>query len=160
MLFLTLPHYFAPEQNEEDALIAAAPKKRTFRKFSYRGVDLDQLLDLKTDALVDLFRARIRRRFKRGLTRKPMKLVKKLRKAKKEATGGEKPETVRTHLRNMVIVPEMIGSVVGVYNGKVFNTVEIKPEMVGTYLGEYSITYRPVSHGRSGLAGGKFIPLK
>ena len=51
---------------------------------------------------------------------------------KKEATGGEKPETVRTHLRNMVIVPEMIGSVVGVYNGKVFNTVEIKPEMVGT----------------------------
>merc|ERR1712153_113293 len=136
--------------NEEDALIAAAPKKRTFRKFSYRGVDLDQLLDLKTDALVDLFRARIRRRFKRGLTRK----------AKKEATSGEKPETVRTHLRNMVIVPEMIGSVVGVYNGKVFNTVEIKPEMVGTYLGEYSITYRPVSHGRSGLAGGKFIPLK
>ena len=160
-MFLTLLHYFAPEQqNEEDALIAAAPKKRTFRKFSYRGVDLDQLLDLKTDALVDLFRARIRRRFKRGLTRKPMKLVKKLRKAKKEATGGEKPETVRTHLRNMVIVPEMIGSVVGVYNGKVFNTVEIKPEMVGTHLGEYSITYRPVSHGRSGLAGGKFIPLK
>ncbi|HBV24747.1 MAG TPA: 30S ribosomal protein S19 [Acidimicrobiaceae bacterium] len=150
----------AVEQNEEDALIAAAPKKRTFRKFSYRGVDLDQLLDLKTEALVDLFRARIRRRFKRGLTRKPMKLVKKLRKAKKEATGGEKPETVRTHLRNMVIVPEMIGSVVGVYNGKVFNTVEIKPEMVGTYLGEYSITYRPVSHGRAGLAGGKFIPLK
>ena len=150
----------AIEQNEEDALIAAAPKKRTFRKFSYRGVDLDQLLDLKTEALVDLFRARIRQRFKRGLTRKPMKLVKKLRKAKKEATGGEKPETVRTHLRNMVIVPEMIGSVVGVYNGKVFNTVEIKPEMVGTYLGEYSITYRPVSHGRAGLAGGKFIPLK
>ena len=114
---------------------------------------------MKTDKLVDLFRARIRRRFKRGLKRKPMALVKKLRKAKKEASGGKKPETVRTHLRNMVIVPEMIGSVVGVYNGKVFNTVEIKPEMIGTYLGEYSITYRPVSHGRGGQAGGKFVPL-
>jgi small subunit ribosomal protein S15e len=114
---------------------------------------------MKTEALVDLFRARIRRRFKRGLSRKPMKLVKKLRKAKKEATGGEKPEAVRTHLRNMVIVPEMIGSVVGVYNGKVFNNVEIKPDMIGTYLGEYSITYRPVSHGRGGQAGGKFVPL-
>ena len=34
---------------------------------------------MKTEALVDLFRARIRRRFKRGLSRKPMKLVKKLR---------------------------------------------------------------------------------
>ena len=70
-----------------------------------------------------------------------------------EATGGEKPEAVRTHLRNMVIVPEMIGSVVGVYNGKVFNNVEIKPDMIGTYLGEYSITYRPVAHGRGGQAG-------
>ena len=55
---------------------------------------------------------------------------------------------------------QMIGSVVGVYNGKVFNNVEIKPDMVGTYLGEYSITYRPVAHGRGGQAGGKFVPLK
>ena len=45
---------------------------------------------------------------------------------KKEATAGEKPEPVRTHLRDMVIVPEMIGSVIGVYNGKTFNQVEIK----------------------------------
>lgn len=45
---------------------------------------------------------------------------------KKEATPGEKPDPVRTHLRNMIIVPEMIGSVVGVYNGKTFNQVEIK----------------------------------
>jgi hypothetical protein len=40
-----------------------AAKKRTFRKFSYRGVDLDQLLDMKTDELVDLFAARARRRY-------------------------------------------------------------------------------------------------
>lgn len=102
---------------------AAAAKKRTFRKFSYRGVDLDQLLDMNTDELVDLLHARARRRFQRGLKRKPLALIKKLRKAKKEATSGEKPEAVRTHLRNMIIVPEMIGSVVGVYNGKTFNQV-------------------------------------
>jgi ribosomal protein S19 len=62
-------------------------------------------------------------RFQRGLKRKPLALVKKLRKAKMEASSGEKPEAVRTHLRNMIIVPEMIGSVVGVYNGKTFNQV-------------------------------------
>jgi ribosomal protein S19 len=45
---------------------------------------------------------------------------------KKEAEPGEKPEPVRTHLRNMIIVPEMIGSIIGVYNGKTFNQVEIK----------------------------------
>ena len=107
---------------------------------------------------------------------------------KKEATAGEKPEPVRTHLRDMVIVPEMIGSVIGVYNGKTFNQVEIKvrfvcaalapalrqrltrparvapqPEMVGTYTGEYSISYKPVKHGRPGIGAthsSRFIPLK
>lgn len=70
--------------------------------------------------------SRARRRFKRGLKRKPMALVKKLRKAKKETVPGEKPEVVKTHLRNMIIVPEMVGSIVGVYNGKTFNQVEVK----------------------------------
>merc|ERR1712217_644311 len=101
-----------------------APKKRTFRKFTFRGVDLDQLLDMSTDELVDLFHARARRKFQRGLKRKPLALIKKLRAAKKSAESGEKPEPVRTHLRNMIIVPEMIGSIVGVYNGKTFNQVE------------------------------------
>jgi small subunit ribosomal protein S15e len=49
-----------------------------------------------------------------------------LRKAKKEAPPNEKPESVKTHLRNMIIVPEMVGSIVGVYNGKTFNQVEVK----------------------------------
>lgn len=61
-----------------------------------------------------LVHARARRRFQRGLKRRPMGLIKKLRKAKKDA-GHSKPEMVKTHLRDMIIVPEMIGSVVGVY---------------------------------------------
>jgi len=67
---------------------------------------------------------------------------------------------VKTHLRNMIILPEMIGSLVGVYNGKVFNMVEIKPDMVGHYLGEFSITYMPVRHGRPAMGGSKdrFMP--
>ena len=51
----------------------------------------------------------------------------------------------------MIVVPEMIGSVIGVYNGKSFNQVEVKPDMVGSYLGEYSITYKPTTHGRPGI---------
>ena len=68
---------------------------------------------------VQVVHARARRRFQRGLKRKPMGLIKKLRKAKKEAPPNEKPAVVKTHLRDMIIVPEMIGSVVGIYNGKV-----------------------------------------
>ncbi|RHZ44449.1 hypothetical protein Glove_724g16 [Diversispora epigaea] len=138
-------------------------KKRTFKKFSYRGVDLDSLLDCTSEQLTDLVHARARRRFQRGLKRKPMGLIKKLRKAKKEAPPSEKPAVVKTHLRDMIIVPEMIGSVIGVYNGKTFNQIEVKPEMIGHYLAEFSISYKPVKHGRPGIGAthsSRFIPLK
>ena len=61
-----------------------------------------------------------------GLKRRPLTLIKRLRKAKKEALPLEKPAVVKTHLRNMIVVLEMIGSMVGIYNGKTFNQVEIK----------------------------------
>merc|ERR1711977_76321 len=144
-------------------VIEQPKQRRTFRKYSYRGVELDALLDLSTEQFMELVHARARRRFQRGLKKRPMALIKKLRKAKKEAPAGEKPGVVKTHLRNMIVVPEMIGSQVGIYNGKVFNNVEIKPEMVGSYLGEYSISYKPVRHGRPGIGASnssRFIPLK
>merc|ERR1712002_771100 len=121
---------------DDEQKAAELKKKRTFRKFTYRGVDLDQLLDMSNEGLMELFTCRIRRKFSRGLKRKPMALIKKLRKKKKEAPVNEKPDVVKTHLRNMIVVPEMTGSIVGVYNGKVFTQVEIKPEMIGHYLGE------------------------
>merc|ERR1711921_12661 len=140
-----------------------ARKKRTFRKFTYRGVDLDQLLDMNNEQLVELFPCRQRRRFQRGLKRKHMTLVKRLRRAKKECPALEKPAVVKTHLRDMIIIPEMVGSMVGVYNGKTFNQVEVKPEMIGHYLAEFSISYKPVKHGRPGIGAthsSRFIPLK
>lgn len=76
-----------------------------------------------SDQLVELMHSRARRRFSRGLKRKPLALIKKLRKAKKEAPPLEKPAVVKTHLRNMIVVPEMVGSIIGIYNGKTFNQV-------------------------------------
>ncbi|KAJ2704748.1 ribosomal protein S15 [Coemansia sp. IMI 203386] len=142
---------------------ATAHKKRTFRKFSYRGVDLEQLLDISSEEFMKMVTCRARRKFKRGLKRKPMGLIKKLRIAKQQAPENEKPAAVKTHLRSMIIVPEMIGSIIGIYNGKTFNQVEIKPEMIGHYLGEFSMTYKPVKHGRPGMGAthsSRFIPLK
>merc|ERR1719376_1743176 len=98
-----------------------------------------------------LYCARPRRAFNRGVKRKHEAVLKRLRKAKKNCQPMEKPECIKTHCRNMVIEPEMTGSVVGVYNGKTFTTVEIKPEMIGHYLGEFAMTYRPVKHGRPGI---------
>ena len=64
-----------------------------------------------------------------------------LLKKKKECPPNEKPDIVKTHLRNMIVVSEITGSIVGVYNGKVFTQVEIKPEMIGHYLCLPSTTF-------------------
>ena len=80
-----------------------------------------------------------------------------------QAPMHEKPDVVKTHLRNMIIMPEMIGSVVGVYNGRSYVSVEIKAEMIGQYLAEYSMSYKPVKHGKVGhgaTRGSKFVSLR
>lgn len=104
-----------------------------------------------------------RRKFQRGLKQKPMLLINKIRRARQNCQPNEKPAQVKTHLRDMIILPEMIGSVVGVYNGKSFTSVEIKPEMIGHFLGEFSLSYKPVQHGRPGIGAthsSRFVPLK
>ncbi|CAM8935846.1 unnamed protein product [Rhodiola kirilowii] len=82
----------------ETDVAAGQPTKRTFRKFSFRGVDLDALLDMSTDELVKLFTARARRRFQRGLKRKPMALIKKLQKAQ-----DKQLDTLRDTYLNVII---------------------------------------------------------
>jgi len=66
----------------DDAAVAALRKKRQFKKFTYKGLELEKLLDLNQEELSAIVCARARRRMQRGLKRKPMALIKKLRKAK------------------------------------------------------------------------------
>ena len=94
---------------------------------------------MNNEQLVELFVCRIRRKFSRGLKRKPMALIKSCERRRKRLPPM-KPDVVEIHLKKMVIVPEMIGTIVGVHNGKVFTQVEVKPEMIGHYLGEFSIS--------------------
>ena len=79
----------------------------------------------------------------------------KCKKSKKQCQPGEKPATVKTHLRNCIVMPEMVGNIVGVYNGKLFNPVEIKFDMIGRYLGEFSLSYKPTRHGKAGVGATK-----
>ena len=121
-------------------MLGMTTRKKIFPNENGPGSDNSRLLDLSSEQLRDVVHARARRRFNRGLKRKPMGLTKKLRKAKQEARPNEKPDLVKTHLRDMIVVPEMIGSIIGIYSGKAFNQIEVKPEMVGHYLAEFSIS--------------------
>ena len=139
-------------------------RRRRFRVHKFRGIDLDDLVKMDREDFIPLLSARQRRRFiKREVPHKYIRLYKKCVEAKKDVPVGEKPKAVKTHLRNAIVLPELVGSVVAVYNGKSFTTVEIKPDMIGHYLGEYSMSYKPVRHGRPGIGAthsSKFVPLK
>lgn len=89
-------------------------KQQTFRKFTYRSVDLDQLLDAlwAASAAVQCPAAALNP----GLKRKKHSLLKGLCKAKKEAPPMEKPEVVvKTQLRDLLTLREMVGNMVGVW---------------------------------------------
>jgi len=123
-----------------------------WRKFRYRGKSLEELLKMPLDELVKLFPARQRRSLLRGFTPAQKKLLLKIRKVRKMlAEGKAKKAIIRTHVRDMIILPEMIGLTIAVYNGKEFIPVRIVPDMIGHYLGEFSHTTRIVQHGEPGL---------
>merc|ERR1712146_356863 len=128
----------------------AARRRGGARRYTFRGLELDDLLKLDQGSMFQLFRSRIRRKLNRskGFKGKYQKLAEKLRKSKLNLQPGEKPPMVKTHLRNCVITPDMIGAIVGVYTGKEYKPTEIKFDMVGTYMGEYAMTYNPTLHNR------------
>lgn len=127
------------------------PKRK--EEFTYRGLKVEELTKLNMDEMMALLPARQRRRLKRGLTKDHRRLLSRVKDR----------DVVRTHLRDMIVLPEMVGKTIEIYNGKTFNRVEIMPEMVGHYLGEYSLTRARVSHGSAGVGAtrsSKFVPLK
>ncbi|MHA1192248.1 MAG: 30S ribosomal protein S19 [Promethearchaeota archaeon] len=129
-------------------------------RFHFRGHTLEELKKMNMDEFIQLLPARARRSLKRGLPPRQKKLLERLRRAYRAKKRG-KDLLTRTHIRDMIIFPEMVGLKIGVYNGKQFE--EVKPEMIGHYLGEFSLTRRRVQHGSPGIGAtrsSKYVPLK
>lgn len=132
------------------------------KEFKYRGYTVDELQAMSMDEFIRLLPSRQRRSLQRGLNHEQRVLLENVRNAKEVAKEGQKT-VVKTHARDMVILPEMIGVTMLVHNGKEFNSVEITPEMVGHYIGEFAITNKPVKHGTPGIGASRssmYVPLK
>ena len=123
------------------------------RNYTYRGKTLDDLRAMDLRDFVQLLGSRRRRWFDRDFSVKHIKLINKLKKARESIAGqqGVKPPVVRTHLREMVILPEFVDNVIGIYNGKEFVEVQIKPEMVGHVLADFSMAKKIVKHSKAGV---------
>ena len=133
------------------------------KKFSYKGYSVEELQNMSLGEFAKLLPASRRRSIMRGLPPEHKLLLERIRTARAEAerTGGE--VFIRTHCRDMIILPEMVGIKLGVHNGKEFVPVEIKPEMIGHRLGEFSQTRKKVTHGSPGIGATRssmYVPLK
>ena len=132
------------------------------KEFSFRGHSLETLSALSMDEFINLLPSRQRRSLQRGLTAEQRTLLEKMRTAK-EAQKEGKDGGIKTHVRDLIILPEMVGAKIGVHNGKDFVAMEIRPEMIGHYLGEFAITNKPVRHGTPGIGASRssmYVPLK
>lgn len=130
------------------------------KQFSYRGHTADELRQMSMDEFIKLLPARQRRSLVKGLTNDQRIFLEHIRKARKQ-DGGKQP--VKTHSRDMIIIPEMIGLTVHLHAGKEYVPVEVKPEMIGHFLGEFAITNQKVVHGTPGIGASRssmYVPLK
>ena len=127
------------------------------KEFLYKGRNEDELKALSMDEFIGLLPSRMRRSLRRGISDRQRILLEKIR----AWTPDKKP--IRTHARDLVILPEMIGRTIHVFNGVEFVENKIDLKKIGHYLGEYAITNRPVRHGRPGIGASRssmYIPLK
>ena len=120
---------------------------------------MEQLNNMSTESILQLLPSRARRSLNRGISEEKRRLLEDIR-ASKEGNEGS---PIKTHARDMLILPVMVGSTVAVYSGKEFVSLEIKPDMIGHYLGEYVITNKKVVHGTPGIGASRsslYVPLK
>ncbi|MCJ7768309.1 30S ribosomal protein S19 [Candidatus Bathyarchaeota archaeon] len=132
------------------------------KEFTYRGQTVEQLQQISMDDFINLLPSRQRRALLRVPPNEQRKLREKVRKARKDSSQG-KTIVIRTHCRETVILPEMLGLTINVHDGKEFQPVEITAEKLGHRLGEFAITNKKVSHGTPGIGASRssmYVPLK
>ena len=109
--------------------------------FTYHGKTIDELKDMDLNEFMALLPSRQRRSVKRGFSEQQKILLRNLK------SGND----IKTHCRDMIIIPEMVGKNIKVFTGKQFAPILITEEMIGHYLGEFALTRNNVSHSAPGI---------
>ena len=126
------------------------------KEFTYHGLSKEELANIPNEKLLKLFTARVRRSITRGINDDKRKLM-------EEMKDKNNKNPIKTHLRDVIILPYMVGVTVHIFSGKEFVPTTITLQMVGHYLGEYVITNKRVNHGAPGVGASRsslYVPLK
>ena len=120
----------------------------TKKQFTFRGKTLEQLKELD----VREFAKYVKSRTRRALLRQFQTVEDFVSRAKGKI---EKNKPIKTHKRTMIIVPQLVGMKIQIYNGHEFLPVEITKEMLGHRFGEFSPSRGKVKHGTAGIGSTK-----
>ncbi len=112
------------------------------KEFTFRGKTVAELQAMSHKEFSTLLTARAARSIRRGFTEPQKRVLKKLK---------ENKNNIKTHCRDMIIVPEMVNKTIKIFSGKEFVPVLIMPEMLGHYLGEFVMTRKKVAHHAPGI---------
>jgi len=126
------------------------------KEFTYHGLSKEELANIPNEKLFKLFTARVRRSLTRGINDDKRKLM-------EEMKDKNQKNPIKTHLRDVIILPYMVGVTVHIFSGKEFVPITITLQMIGHYLGEYVITNKRVNHGAPGVGASRsslYVPLK
>ena len=115
------------------------------KEFTYRGKLLEELKEMDIKDFIKLLPSRERRSLKRGFTEECKILMREL----------NKKDNVKTHCRELIILPKIVGKRLRVHNGKEFVIIIIEPEMIGHRLGDLVLTRKGVSHSSPGIGATK-----
>lgn len=115
------------------------------KAFSFRGKTIEELQAMSLKELSELLPARQRRSIARGFSDEKKKVVDKL----------AKKNSIRTHLRDMIVLPSFVGKTINIHNGKSFEPVIIQEDMVGMFFGELVMTRRRITHNSPGVGASK-----
>jgi len=113
--------------------------------FTYRGKTLEELQSLSIKDLSELLPASQRRKLKRGLSDNEKKLIDDLKKG----------DNVKTQLRDMLVLPSMVGKTIKIHSGKEYHAVLVQDEAIGCRLGELVLSRKRVQHSSPGVGSTK-----
>lgn len=119
----------------------------------FRGISIEELKKLSIKESAEYVKARSRR----TLLRHPEFTEKFLKICEEKLSKNKR---IKTHLRDIVIVPKMVGMTIGIHNGKEFQDVRIEIEMIGHRLGEFALTRKRVAHSGAGHGATKGSRVK
>lgn len=112
------------------------------KEFLFKGKTIDDLKKLSVKEFAQLIPSRQRRTLLRGLTEEQKALMKEVEK---------KEGNIKTHCRDVIIIPKMVGLTIKIHNGKEWAPVMIVDEMIGHRLGEFALTRKGVKHNSPGI---------